>query len=281
MLAQGGGGGTGSAAEPEACRQRQNAWDAYQGPGNRGKSGHPFPTPSTAQPPPPTHTPLARATAKSQNLTETTPTIALTRGRIFKGQSRTRPQESRRQHLLLLCQGRCSRKRGGGVLYVLTDFPEVELTGIQNLGSITLCFLAIYSAGSRSEKEERAPALPRSREARSIPRMCRRDVKRLGAGSTSQPRHTPTGGVQRTSGLKGTWACCRTKPLIDRGLVAESRRAVGGPPLTGARSGTGAMHLRGGGAAQFFSGEEAKAVTGGWKSGCRARAGGEQAVTGQ
>ena len=46
--------------------------------------------------------PFARATPKSQILTETTPTIALTRGAIYKGQSGTWFQKLRKQHLLLL-----------------------------------------------------------------------------------------------------------------------------------------------------------------------------------
>ena len=48
------------------------------------------------------HRPLARATVKSQNLMETTPIVTLTRGWVYKGRSRTRFQQLRKPHLLLL-----------------------------------------------------------------------------------------------------------------------------------------------------------------------------------
>jgi len=54
-----------------------------------------------ATPPPP----LARTTPTFQNLTQTTPSVALTRGgggRVYKGHSRTSFQKARQQHLLLL-----------------------------------------------------------------------------------------------------------------------------------------------------------------------------------
>ena len=62
----------------------------------------------------PPHLSLGRATLKAQNLMETTPTAALTRGGIYRGQSRTWFQKLRKQHLLLLLQKCCSCNWGVG-----------------------------------------------------------------------------------------------------------------------------------------------------------------------
>ena len=50
----------------------------------------------------PSYPPLpCESNTKSQHLTETTPTVAVTRGRISRGQSRTWFQKLREEHLLL------------------------------------------------------------------------------------------------------------------------------------------------------------------------------------